>query len=72
MKNRISRIESQPLDTLLWAEQNLRSLARHSAARICGGELDSIHLAATFGLLKAKQQIRSALSEVATLREAAR
>lgn len=52
-----------PLDCLTWGERNLSALAKLTASRMNGGEADTLHLAATFGLLRARQQIRSAIRE---------
>lgn len=72
--NRIATETNQatPLDTLLWGERNLSALAKLTASRMNGGEADTLHLAATFGLLKARQQIRTALREGELLGRAAK
>ena len=74
-----TRFTSQPASdphisrALAWAEKNLGSLARFTAAKMDGGDDDHVHLSATFAILRARQQIRAGMVEVEQLaREAAR
>ena len=55
---------------MIWAEKNLGALARFTTAQMDGGDGDHVHLAATFGLLKARQQIRQGLRDVELQRRA--
>lgn len=54
---------------LAWAERNLSQLATLTADRIDGGDGDTLHLAATMALLRARQAVRAGLVEAETLRQ---
>lgn len=50
---------------LRWAERNLSALARFTAGKMDGGDRDGLHLSATLALLRARQDVREGLREVA-------
>ncbi|MEX2171538.1 MAG: hypothetical protein WD851_19620 [Pirellulales bacterium] len=48
---------------LAWAERNLSTLARYTAAKMNGGDGDHLHLSATMALLRARQAVRAGIRE---------
>ena len=57
-------VQSDPIAPLVWAESNLSAIAKLTRGKFNGTDDDTVQLAATFGLLRARQQIRAARREV--------